>query len=442
MLVQKPEKRWETRPLDCWNKAKELRQQFYQKEQNAKEQHTFVIGGGDSLGMSMMVGMPVCQFVHPNPLAAEMNNKSDAFPRECRAAFEAKGYGRDWCGYMASYLGSMMLNRSFRGGEFPRRDLSVTGNDLCNYFFKHGQLESEYWDIPMHHEDSMVYYGDPDPERDEALIEALVAQNLDLIEWLEKATGKKFDDDAYIENYKRGMRTGALRAEVIETLQTVPTPLDEKSGYSLFTLGGLVGSDPEETEKLWVMIRDEMRWRAENKIAAVATERYRFKDGFPPPWYCLNDYRYMEEYGAVCISANYGGTGGLEEQPDGSFRRPKHAMERGETIKTREDLVRLQVQGWRGFMKNGLPDPQGNSENLLKWIKAFHCDGVILQLQRAGIGCVDKEREETIRMVEEGTPVMNWETSHAGSRTDFDETRMFDQLDTFMESQGLRKLVD
>ena len=78
----------------------------------------------------------------------------------------------------------------------------------------------------------------------------------------------------------------------------------------------------------------------------------------------------------------------------------------------------------------------------MKWVKEFHCDGVILQLQRNGIGCVDKEREETIRLVEKGIQVMNWETSHAGSRTDFDENRMLDQLDTLMETQGLRKLVD
>jgi len=103
MLIQRPEKRWETRPLECWNKAKELRKQFYQKESTAKETNTFIIGGGDSLGMGMMVGMPVCHFIHPNPLAAEMVNASDSFPRECRAAFEAKGYGHDWCGYMASY---------------------------------------------------------------------------------------------------------------------------------------------------------------------------------------------------------------------------------------------------------------------------------------------------------------------------------------------------
>ena len=47
-----------------------------------------------------------------------------------------------------------------------------------------------------------------------------------------------------------------------------------------------------------------------------------------------------------------------------------------------------------------------------------------------------------MKLMEQGIPVMHYETSHPGDRTDFDETRMLDQLDTFMEMQGLRKLED
>ena len=35
---------------------------------------------------------------------------------------------------------------------------------------------------------------------------------------------------------------------------------------------------------------------------------------------------------------------------------------------------------------------------------------------------------------------MHYETSHPGNRTDFSEARLLDQLDVFMETQGLRKL--
>jgi benzoyl-CoA reductase subunit B len=442
MLVQKPEHRWETRPIDAWNKAKEVRAQYYAREAEAGKaekkvslERMFLIENGDGLQSGFGTGFHNCQFVHPNPIAAEMNNKDDKFTRECRAASEGMGFGRDVCGYHACFFGSMVTNRNFRGGEFPKRDYVVATNDLCNFFFKTSQQFAEYWDIPQNHTDLVGYYGPRDEKREEKMREYLVAQNLYMIEWLEKATGTKFDDEAYIEGFKRQQRTSALRAEVVETLQNVPTPLDEKSGYSLFTLGGIVRSDPEETEKLWIMIRDEMKWRAENKIAAVATERYRFRDGFPPPWYFLRFYRYMEEYGAVCVSANYAG-GGLVEQPDGTFKRAPTLLERGVPLNTREDVIRAQTHiGTR-------PQPENALNRLLSWIKGFKCNGVVLQLQRAGIGCTDDERETAIELEKLGIPVMHYETSHAGSRTDFDENRLLDQLDTFMEMQGLGKLGD
>ena len=37
LLIQHPEKKWETRPLDCWAKAKELRDGFYRDFEQAHE---------------------------------------------------------------------------------------------------------------------------------------------------------------------------------------------------------------------------------------------------------------------------------------------------------------------------------------------------------------------------------------------------------------------
>ena len=47
-----------------------------------------------------------------------------------------------------------------------------------------------------------------------------------------------------------------------------------------------------------------------------------------------------------------------------------------------------------------------------------------------------------MKLLEVGIPVMHYETSQPGNRTDFDENRLLDQIDVFMETQGLRKLVD
>ena len=444
LLVQKPEQKWETRLLDCWAKAKELRAQFYNTEKDAKQQRKFLIGGGDGIQQSMGPGFGNLHLVHPNPEAASIANTSDAYSRECRAAVEARGYGRNLCGYHADYIGAMLINRHFSGGEMPQRDLVAQGNDLCSFYCKLGQLEAEFWGVPQHHVDATGYYGEWNEERDKARAEYALAQNLETVEWLEKATGTRFDDEAYIESIKRNWRMQALRGDVVETLTHVPSPLDQKSAYSLFTLGGLVGSDPEETEKFWVMLRDEMRWRTENNIAALATERYRWTENEPPPWFFLRYYRYMEEYGAICIQTFYQGVQ-LQEQPDGTFKRPKTPLEMGVELKTREDaLGGMSMFGGRrgsGWGGHG-PLPETYFGNLMNSIKAFKCDGAILPLHRAGIGCVYSMKATAMKLMEAGIPVMHYETSQPGDRTDFDETRMLDQLDVFMETQGLRKLVD
>jgi len=441
LLIQKPENRWETRPLDCWAKAKELRAKFYQTEKDAKQENIFLIAGGDGPQQQLGPGFHNIHLVHPHPEAASIANTSDAYSRQCRGATEACGYGRNLCGYQLDYIGALLTNKHFSGSEMPRRDLVAQGNDLCAMFPKLGQLEAEFWGVPDIHTDATGYYGDVDEERSKAASEYMANQFLETIEWMEKATGTKFDEEVYIEGIKRNWHMQELRGDVVETLTHVPSPLDQKSAYSLFTLGGLVGSDPVETEKFWVMLRDEMRWRNENNIAAVAGERFRWTENEPPPWFFLKYYRYMEEYGAVCIQTFYHGVH-LEEQPDGTFKRPKSPRERGVEIKSMEDIVKMSGRmgmgrrsGWGGHG----PLPEDYYQNLMHAIRAYKCDGAILPLHRAGIGCVFSMKAAAMKLMESGIPVMHYEISHPGDRTDFDETRMLDQLDTYMELLGLRK---
>ena len=76
MLVQKPEKLWETRPLDCWAKAKELRAKFYETEKEAREQRVFVIGGGDGPQQMLGPGFGNCHFSFPVSKAPPDSNRA------------------------------------------------------------------------------------------------------------------------------------------------------------------------------------------------------------------------------------------------------------------------------------------------------------------------------------------------------------------------------
>ena len=94
-------------------------------------------------------------------------------------------------------------------------------------------------------------------------------------------------------------------AEVYCMNQNIPAPLDMKTLYSLYTLGSLTMADHKVVESFWKELRDEVKWRIENQIAAVGTERYRYVEDEPPPWYFLKYYRYLEKYGAVSLGSEY-----------------------------------------------------------------------------------------------------------------------------------------
>ncbi|MFC2010017.1 2-hydroxyacyl-CoA dehydratase [Chloroflexota bacterium] len=437
MLMQKGKRLWETRPLDSWQKAKELRQQFYQSEATAKEEKVWLVDGANA---TTTAGIGNCHVVFCQPLGASIAAENNEFARHCRAATEYSGYGRDMCAYMLNALGAMFLNRGLMGREFHKRDFVMAGGNGCDMHLKHSQIVAEFLDVPHHFTDWVAYYGEEDAERDEARNEYIVTQALELIEWLEKTTGTKFDDENFIETAKSGMRLQALRGDTIAYMQNIPTPLDQKSFYSIFILGGLVRTQQEETEKFWEMLRDEMKWRAENKIAALATERFRWVEEEPPPWFYLKYYRYMEEYGAVCIGSPYTHQVRWELQSDGTVTRPKTPIERGVPLDTREDIIRAQLRGSGSQPAGHGPVHNQYLQTLMTMIKGFHADGAILPLHRSGVGCVYGERENAVKLEEMGIPFMHYETSHPGNREDFSEARLLDHLDVFMESQGLRKL--
>ncbi|MBI4295689.1 MAG: 2-hydroxyacyl-CoA dehydratase [Chloroflexi bacterium] len=441
MTAESKHQKWETRPLKCWDKAKEIRRKYDKGRVEAEQKGKQLVDGLDG---SIFAALGDLQATMTNPLGAMIANRNPTFSRQCLAEGECQGFGREICGYHREVFGSMYLDRDLEGGTFPRRDISIPTPSLCNQHSKRGQPVADYFRIPRYQGEAPGYTGADDPERDKTMLDHRVAEVLEEIEWLEKQTGRKFDDEVYIEHVKSSMRIGALKAEVSCLNQNIPAPVDQKSLYSFFTLGGLVRGDQDATEELWRELRDEIKWRVKNRIAGVGTERYRWVEDQPPPWSYLRYYRYMEKYGAVCIGSPYTLGGSFDVQPDGSFVPRKTLLQLGIQITTREQAIRATLrpgeQGPNGAGHQG--DTPGRAEFLVNMTKAFKVQGAIRPLHRAGIGCDYGSREISLALTEIGVRVMHYETGQPGDRTDLDENRLLDQLDHWMESQGLRKLED
>jgi hypothetical protein len=436
--------RWETRPLEVWNKAKEMRARWQKSIDTASSERVLLAQG--NVGWS--IGFPALRVIEDNPVGAMMANKSDEFARICRLAGEIIGWGREICGYQLNCWGAMYLGHQMDGSPFPFRDLVIPFSDPCDQHTKRGQAPMDYSPIPRFQENYPLYTGPRDPDREKAMIEDKVYSTLYILEEIERIFGQKFDDERFVESVRVSGGIAPYAQDVSRFMQHVPSPLSQKDLYSFYTLGGLTKGDPAETVAIWKTLRDEVEWRVQNNIAAVGNERYRWMEAHPPPWHFLKYYRYMEKYGAVCIGSQYSHmmAGPFELKTDGTWGPRFRGGGFGgraidKPIRTREDAIRAMV-GTEAHGHRFKDDEVIRPYALNDFAKAYKVDGAILPLWRCGVGCTVTRKEQGLRLSEMGVRVLHYEGSQPGDRTDLDENRLLDQLDVWMESQGLRKLED
>jgi hypothetical protein len=374
-------------------------------------------------------------------------NKNEEYARRCRLASEVRGWGREICGYQGNCWGAQFLGYQDDGSPFPRRKYVIPMPCVCDQHAKRGQQARDFENMPQWMADRLMYFGPFDAERDAPMMEHKVYCNLRMLNDLERIFGQKLDDEKMVE-LMDAMDQRALYQREITLLmaRTIPTPLSVKDVYSVYTIGGLTKVDPQETLDFWKMVRDEVKWRADNHIAAVANERFRWIEAHPPSWHYLKYYRYMEGYGAVCLGSQYSAGGNMEFKPDGSIGpRTVTTYPKDTPITTREDAVRFGAgnAGIDSRSPNNMKcDEYIRRDAIVEFAKIMRADGALLPIWRHGIGCTLTRKEQAMYLREAGLSVMHYEGSQPGDRIDLDEKRLHDQLDTWMQSLGFRRLED
>jgi benzoyl-CoA reductase subunit B len=263
----------------------------------------------------------------------------------------------------------------------------------------------------------------------------------DGIEWLEKVTGRKYNDEKLIEAVHNECRTASLWAEICTLNKNIPAPLDEKTMYSLQVLGTLK-RHAKEVADFYQMLKDEVEDRVANGIAAVPVEKRRLMSTNQPPWALLKLFRYMEEYGAVSVGSLY--TFGLmcpwDITEDWSIVPTRTLHQRGISISNREEALQVLAElNMKNPNKYHSHDFGIMGRLNLKVVEDWHIDGVMMHLNRGcilfGLGVLETRRA----LLQAGIPVMTYEGSSADER-DLDESRISNRVDSFMESMGLKQL--
>jgi len=431
---------YKTEPLRCWNRAKEIRQNFYKDYAQAHDNGGIRWAGGAWSFGAIPAGLGSDVY----PLTGEPYAASIAFNKEfslrCMEAVEKKGYARDLCSYMRNYWGSIILDEYAFGGTFPKPDFCWQDHICCSHA-KWYQVASELeGGIPSFCIDVAVGpYGDVTDHR----IDYIVGQMHDGIAWLEKTSGREYNDELLIQAVHDECRATSVWAEICALNKAVPAPLDEKSMYSLYVLGTLM-KHSKTVADFYEELRDEMRYRVENRIAATKHERCRLMSDTQPPWGFLKVFRYLEKFGAVSVGSLYtfGLIGMWEDKEGGSWGPRTTPQQKGISIETRDQALpvlaewNLSKPEWQHFYS-----PHIKSEMMIRIAREWRLDGVMLHYNRGCEGLTVGIAENRLALIDAGFPVMTFE-GNMGDEREFDEARTAARIDSFMETLDMNMIHD
>ena len=201
--------KYPTEPLKCWNKAKELREQYYLNYATRQGQgrHPLVAARP---GRFDAIPAGLGDDVYPltgEPYAAGVAHDKK-FTKECLDAAESAGFARDLCAYMRIYWGCMHLNKYLLRRRVPQAGLHFPDADLllarqvvpaCRRSSRRCRSSTSMSRVGA--------YKDLDattPRLRHQPVARLASSS-----W-RRSTGRKYDDELFIQAVKNEMRATSL----------------------------------------------------------------------------------------------------------------------------------------------------------------------------------------------------------------------------------------
>lgn len=446
-----PSMKYKTEPLKLWNRAKEIRNAFYQNYVDAHKNGGLRWAGGAWTFDAIPAGLGDDVYsVTSEPYAASIAFQRE-FSKECLEAAEKAGYARDLCAYMRNYWGSILLDKwAFADDDgkripFPEPDFIWQDHICCSHAKWYQVVRDIKGDIPMFCVD--VASG-PYIQLNENRLNYVAGQLIDGIEWLEKTTCRRFDDQKFIDACWNDFRSTHTWAKICELNQAVPAPLDEKTMYSLYVLATL--------QKSWKVVADfyddlfvEVADRVKRGIVAVTNERCRVMSDTQPPWGFLKIFRYMGNYGCVSVGSLY--TFGLEgmwiwedaKPGTAGTATPKRLIPRPMPPRkptSREEACRM-LADWHLCKPQyqHFYHPKYKNDYMTAIARQWKLDGIMLHYNRGCEGLSLGIAENRLALQAAGFPVMTFE-GNMGDEREFDESRARERIDSFMETLGIKQI--
>ncbi len=194
----------------------------------------------------------------------------------------ALGYSPEICSYLTSDIGAFIskktaLTKAYGVDEVPKPDVLVYNTNQCRDVQDWFAFYARTFNVPL----VGIHSPKNIEEIDQIHIDYVTEQLKEMSDSLKKISGTSFDKRKLETSVRLSLETSILWTEILETASTIPSPLSFFDGC-IHMLPAVVLRGEQAAVDYYKLLKQELKERVDNGIAAVENEKYRlFWEGMP-----------------------------------------------------------------------------------------------------------------------------------------------------------------
>ena len=289
---------------------------------------------------------------------------SDGFPTHMC------GYARNCLGYAARMKDLGEIPPGAPMGGMAKPILLLSSGALCDARYKWFQALGRYLDAPVWVVE-IPHLGVKESLEEgtyEHAISFMVKELGELVKFLEHLVGKKMNWDKLAEVTDDIIKINRLWHEINELRKARPCPMHSRDFWSCMNASLYPAGDPKVSLKLYQDVYDEVKDRVDNKIGAVAEEKYRMVFAELPPWHDLKIFDELAERGWNFVVESWA-------------YHPAKPIDTSQLSNPLERIAKETYQWFAGYFEDALKAGEYMgyfAYPYLEWARTYQCDGAML----------------------------------------------------------------
>ncbi len=280
------------------------------------------------------------------------------------------GYARNCLGYAARMKDLGEIPPEAPMGGMPKPALLVSSGALCDARYKWFQALGRYLDAPVWVME-LPQLGPEESQMEGAhkqAIDFMVKELREFVVFLEHLLDKKMDWDKLNEIADDLIEINRVWYEINELRKAKPCPMHSRDFWSCMNASLYPAGDPKASLKLYRDMHQEVKGRVDNKIGAIADEKYRMIFAELPPWHDLKIFDELAERGWNFVVESW------------AYHPPK-PMDYSRISDPLERIATQTYQWLTGSFQDALKEKEYMgyfAYPYLEYAKAYRCDGALL----------------------------------------------------------------